>query len=150
MSAGVQRVAEGSSTSQRDRDTQTQSPTTHKDGQRNTACQKQRQRHRESSVPCGSGAPEQRRSTVSNWVCTQSPIIQTAWASLLSEGNYSATLPPAFHGTLWERIQRLKVLWDTGVSFLDMEVGIHGLNFWRPRKWQLPPEFCQMEDRQCA
>lgn len=31
-----------------------------------------------------------------------------------------------------------------------MEVGIHGLNFWRPRKWQLPSEFCQMEDRQCA
>ena len=57
---------------------------------------------------------------------------------------------PDFHWTLWESTQRLKVLWDTGVSFLDMEVGIHGLNFWRPRKWQLPPGFCQMEDRQCA
>ena len=42
--------------------------------------------------------------------------------------------PPAFDGTVWESTQRLKVLWDTGVSFLDMEVGIHGLNFWRPRK----------------
>ena len=54
--------------------------------------------------------------------------------------------PPAFDGTLWESTQRLKVLWDTGVSFSDMEVGIHGLNFWRPRKWQLAPGFCQMED----
>lgn len=58
--------------------------------------------------------------------------------------------PHAFHWTLWESTQRLKVLWDTGVSFSDMEVGIHGLNFWRPRKWQLAPGICQMEDRQCA
>ena len=56
--------------------------------------------------------------------------------------------PPAFHGTLWESIQRLKVMWDTGVSFSDMEVGIHALNFWKPRKWQLAPGFCQMKDRQ--
>ena len=48
----------------------------------------------ESSVCCGSGVPEQRSSTVSNWVCTHSPIIQSALASLLSEGNYLATLPP--------------------------------------------------------
>lgn len=117
---------------------------------RETVRARSRDRDTESSVPCGSGAPEQRSSTVSNWVCTQSPIIQTAWASLLSEGNYSATLPPAFHGTLWESTQRLKVLWDTGVSFSDMEVGIHGLNLWKLRKWHLAPGFCQMEDRQCA
>ena len=117
---------------------------------RETVRARSRDRDTESSVPCGSGAPEQRSSTVSNWVCTQSPIIQTEWASLLSEGNCSATLPPAFHGTLWERIQRLKVLWDTVVSFSDMEVGIHGLNLWRPRKWQLAPGFCQMENRQRA
>ena len=36
------------------------------------------------------------------------------------------------------------------MSFSDMEVGIHGLNLWRPRKWQLAPEFCQMEYRQRA
>ena len=117
---------------------------------RETVRARSRDRDTESSVPCGSGAPEQRRSTVSNWVCTHSPIIQTALDTLLNGRNYPATLPSAFHWTLWESTQRLKVLWDTGVSFLDMEVGIHGLNFWRPRKWQLPPEFCQMEDRQCA
>ena len=58
--------------------------------------------------------------------------------------------PPAFHWTLWESTQNLKVLWNTGVSSSDKEVGIHRLNFYRPRKWQLAPGFCQMEDRQCA
>ena len=50
-------------------------------------------------------------------------------ALLSMEETIQPHCPLAFHWTLWESTQKLKVLWDTGMSFLDMEVGLHGLNF---------------------
>ena len=80
--------------SERQRHTDTSPYYTQRKMDRETVCARSRDRDRESSVPCGSGAPVQRSSTVLNCVCTHSPIIQTTLVSLLNEENYSATLPP--------------------------------------------------------
>ena len=151
MSAGVQRVAEGNSTSQRDRDTRTQAPTIHKErwtekqGMPEAETETQKALYPVALVPLSKGAQ----------------LYQTGFVPILLSSrphqphcSVKETIqphcPPAFHGTLSESTQRLKFLWATGVSFSDMELGIHGLNFWRPRKWQLAPGSCQMEDRQRA
>ena len=80
--------------SERQRHTDTSPYYTQRKMDRETVCARSRDRDRESSVPCGSGAPEQRSSTVSNCICTQSPIIQTTSGPLLNEGNYPAILLP--------------------------------------------------------
>ena len=120
---------------------------TKKDRQGNSVCQKQRQRQRalyavalvslsKRAQQCQTGSVLTLLSSSLHWpLCSVKETIQPH-------------CPPTFHGTLWESTQRLKVLWDTGVSFSDIEAGIHALNFWKPRKWQLAPGFCQMEDRQ--
>ena len=110
MSAGVQRVADGSSTSQRGRDTQTQAPTTHKERWTEKQCvpeaetETQRALYPVALVPLSKGAQ----------------VYQTEFVPLSYHPDHiglcsmkETTQPycsPAFDGTLWENTQRLKVL----------------------------------------
>ena len=144
-------MAEGSSTSQRDRDTQTQAPTTHKERWTEKQCVPEAETETERAlypvalVPLSKGAQLYQTAFVPTLLSSR-----PHWSLCSMKKTIQPHCPPAFDGTLWESTQRLKVLWDTGVSFSDMEVGIHGLNFWRPRKWQLAPGFCQTEGTQGA
>ena len=117
MSAGVQRMAEGNSTSQRDRDTQTQAPTTHKErwtekqGMPEAETETQKALYPVALMPLSKGAQVYQTGFV--------PILSSRphWPHCSMKETIQPYFPPAFHGTLSESTQRLKFLWATGLSF---------------------------------